>query len=136
MPAVTFDGTVAERTIHLRYFGIHFNIMLTYRKHVETTTLRCKKGLSVLVAIAAKVIEPNHLFLLYQNVVLSVTDNNGTNKSVKAGQSAEQVILGTTKDTIIETMRFMLDLPPMQTRQSRTGQSIFQCRQKSTQPTP
>ena len=28
-----------------------------------------------------------------------------------------QVILGTTKDTPIETMRFMLDLPPMQTRQ-------------------
>ena len=50
MPAVTFDGTVAERTIHLRYL----NIMLTYRKHVETTTLRCKKGLSVLMASAAK----------------------------------------------------------------------------------
>ena len=74
MPAVTFDGTVAERTIHLRYLGIHFNIMLTYRKHVETTPLWCKKGLSVLMAIAAKVLEPSHLFLLYQNVVLSVTD--------------------------------------------------------------
>ena len=30
---------------------------------------------------------------------------------------AMRVILGTTKDTAIETMRFMLDLPPMQTRQ-------------------
>ena len=30
---------------------------------------------------------------------------------------AKRVILGTTKDTPIETMRFMLDLPPMQTRQ-------------------
>ena len=28
-----------------------------------------------------------------------------------------RVILGTTKDTPIETMQFMLDLPPMQTRQ-------------------
>ena len=28
-----------------------------------------------------------------------------------------RVILGTTKDTPIETMKFMLDLPPMQTRQ-------------------
>ena len=30
---------------------------------------------------------------------------------------AMRVILGTTKDTPIETMRFMLDLPPLQTRQ-------------------
>ena len=47
--------------------------------------------------------------------------NNGTDKSAKAGQSAEQgnagFILGTTKNTPIETMRFMLDLPPTQTRQ-------------------
>ena len=48
--------------------------MPTYRKHVETTALRCKKGLSVLMAIAAKGIEPSLLFLLYQNLVLIVTD--------------------------------------------------------------
>ena len=30
---------------------------------------------------------------------------------------AMPVILGTTKDTPTETMRFMLDLPPVQTRQ-------------------
>ena len=30
---------------------------------------------------------------------------------------AMRVILGTTKDTSIETTRFNLDLPPMQTRQ-------------------
>ena len=30
---------------------------------------------------------------------------------------AMRVILGTTKDTPITTMRFMLDLPPVQTRQ-------------------
>ena len=29
-----------------------------------------------------------------------------------------RVILGTTKDTTTETMRFMLDLPPMQTREN------------------
>ena len=29
----------------------------------------------------------------------------------------QNIILGTTKDTPIETMRFMLDLPPTQTRQ-------------------
>ena len=48
--------------------------MLTYRQHVETTALKCKKGLSVLKAMAAKGIEQRHLFLMYQNVVLSVID--------------------------------------------------------------
>ena len=48
--------------------------MLTCRKHVETTALKRKKGLSVLKAMAAKGIEQRHLFLPYQSVVLSVTD--------------------------------------------------------------
>ena len=74
MPAVTLDRAVAERTSHLRYLVIHFGRMLTYRKHVETTALKCKRGLSVLKAVAAKGIEQRHLFLLYQSVVLSVTD--------------------------------------------------------------
>ena len=120
MPAVTFDGAVVERTSHLRCLGIHFGRMLTYSKHVETTALKCKKGLSVLKAMAAK--GRTHLFLQYQGVVLSVTDYRlglttmaQTNllKLDRGQNEALRVILGTTK----ETTRFMLDLPPMQTRQ-------------------
>ena len=100
--------------------------MLTYRQHVETTALKCKKGLSVLKAMAAKGIEQCHLFLLYQSVVLNVTDYGlglttmaRTNllKLDRVQNEAMRVILGTTKDTHIGTRRFMLDLPPMQTRQ-------------------
>ena len=69
MPEVTFDGAVVERTTHLRYLG-----MLTYRKQVQTTALNCRKGLLVLKAMAANNIEQCDLFLLYQNVVLSVID--------------------------------------------------------------
>ena len=43
-------------------------------KHVETTTLKCKKGLSVLKAMAAKDTEQRYFFLLYQSVVLDVID--------------------------------------------------------------
>ena len=57
MPAVAFVVAVVERTSHLRYLGIHFDRMLTYRKHVETIALKRKKGLSVLEAMAAKDIE-------------------------------------------------------------------------------
>ena len=45
-----------------------------YRKHVETTALTCKKGLSVLATMTEKGIEQRRLFLLYQSVVISVTD--------------------------------------------------------------
>ena len=38
-------------------------------------------------------------------------------KLIRVRNEAVPVILGTAKDTSIETMRFMLDLPPMQTRQ-------------------
>ena len=51
------DGAVIERTSQLRYLGIHFDRLLTYRKHVETTAPKRKKGLSVLEAMAAKGIE-------------------------------------------------------------------------------
>ena len=54
MPAVTFNGPVVERTSHLKYLGIHFDRMLTYRKHVETTPMKHMKGLSVLKSMAVK----------------------------------------------------------------------------------
>ena len=122
MPAVTFDGAVVEQTSHLRYLGIQSDRMLTYRKHVETTALKCKKGLSVLKAMVAKGIEQCHLFLLYQSVVLSVINYRlglTTNllKLDRVQNEVMRVILRTTKDTPTETVRFMLDLPPVQTRQ-------------------
>ena len=68
MPAVSFNGEAIERTNSLRYLGIHFDRMLTYKTQVESTKLRCKKGLSALKAMASKGIEQRHLFLLYQSV--------------------------------------------------------------------
>ena len=124
MPAVSLDVAVVERTSHLRYLGIHFERILTYRKHVEATALKCKKGQSVFKAMVAKGIEHRHFFLLYQSVALSVVDyglglttmaqTNLLNLD-KVQNQAMRVVLGTTKDTPTETMGFMLDLPPMQT---------------------
>jgi len=66
MPAVSLDVAVIERTSRLRYLGIHFDRILTYRKHMKATALKCKKGQSVLKAMVAKGIEHRHSFLLYQ----------------------------------------------------------------------
>ena len=116
---------MVERTSHQRYLiGIPFDRVLTYREHVETTAPKRNKGLSVLKVMAAKGIEPRHLFLPYQSVVLSVIDyglgpttvarTNPLNLD-RVQSEAMRVILGTTKDTPTEITRFMLDLPSMQT---------------------
>ena len=72
--AVSFNGEVIERTNSLRYHGIHFDRMLTYKAQVESTNGRCKKGLSALKAMASKGIEPRPLFLMYQSMMLNVFD--------------------------------------------------------------
>ena len=50
---------------------------------------------------------------------LSLTTMAQTNllKLDRVRNEAMRVILGTTKDTPTDTMRFLLDLPPVQTRQ-------------------
>ena len=74
--------------------------------------------------MAAKGIEQRNLFLLYQSVILSVIDYDlglttmsqfNLLKLDGVQNEAMRIILGTTKDTI-ETMRYVLDLPSMETR--------------------
>ena len=100
--------------------------MLTFSQPVETTALKCKKGVSVVKAMAAKGIEQRHLFLLSQNVVLRVIDNGlgltttaqkNLPKQDRVQNDTLQVKLGTAKDTPTETMSLMLDLPPKETTQ-------------------
>ena len=75
--------------------------------------------------MASKGIEQRHLFLLYQSVILSIIDYGlglttlSQSNLLKLGRvlnEAMGVILGTTKDTPIETMCYLLDLPSMETR--------------------
>ena len=119
--------------------------MLTYRQHAETTALKCNKAPSVLKVVAVMGIKHHHLFLLYQSVVLSVTDYEldlttmaQTNllKLDSVQNKAMQVTLGTTKNTPTETVGFMPDLPPMQSKKCGACQNIQKCRRKSPQPTP
>ena len=125
MPAVSFNGEVIERTNSLRCLGIHFDRMFKYKTQVESTKLRYKKGLSASKTMASKGIEQNRVFLLYQSVILSVIDyglgfttpsQSNLLKLDRVQNEAMRVILGTTKDTPIETMRYLLDLPSMETR--------------------
>ena len=125
MPAVSFNGEVTKSTDNLRYLGIHFDTMLTYKTQVVSSKLRCKKGLSALNAMASKDIEQSHLFLLCDSVILSVIDyglgftalsQSNLLKLDRVQNEAMRVILGTTKDISIEAMRYLLDLLSMEAR--------------------
>ncbi|NQZ78185.1 MAG: endonuclease/exonuclease/phosphatase family protein, partial [Ekhidna sp.] len=122
---VFFNGTQIDQTDNLRYLGIGFDRMLTFRKHVENIVLKCKKSLSAMKAMAAKGIEQRLIFRLYQAVVVSVIEyglglttlsQTTILKLERIQNEAMRLILGTTKDTPIETMRYLLDLPSMQAR--------------------
>ena len=88
--------------------------MLTSKTQIKSAKLRYKKGLSVLKAMASKGIE-SHLFLLYQRdtqrLGLKTLSQSNLLKPDRVQNEAMRVILGTTKDTPIEAMRYLLDLP-------------------------
>ena len=73
MQAISFGEKFLKHTTGLRYLGIHFHGMPTYKSQVESTKHGCKKGLSALKAIAAKGIEQSSA-PVYQSVILSVID--------------------------------------------------------------
>ena len=140
MPAVSFNGEVTERMNILRYLGIHFDRMLTFKTQVESTKLRCKKGSTALKAMASKGIEQRHLFLLYQRVILNIVEyglglttlsQSNLPKLHRVQNEAMRVIPGTTKDTPTETMRYLLGL-----RSVETSQSVSQCDAESQESTP
>ena len=84
--------------------------MLTYKTRVESTKLRCNKGLSALKAMASKGIEQRrHLSLLQP----SVTDYG---LSLTTLAQSNLLKLDTVHKTLFETMHYLLDLPSMETR--------------------
>ena len=90
MSVVSFNGEAIEHTNSLRYLGIHFDIVITYKTQVESTKLGCKKGLSALKAMASQGIEQRHLFLLCQSHWLwSGSHNPVTVQPAEAGQGAK-----------------------------------------------
>ena len=130
---------VIERTNSLRYLGIHFDRVLTYKTQVESTKLRCKKGLSALKAMASKGIKQRHLFLLYQSVILSVTDyglgltalsKSNLLKLERVQNEAMRVILGTTKDTPLRPCTTYWTCHPWKQdiRWSKSKRILMRCR--------
>ena len=89
---------------------------------MQDTAKRTGSGETEHTCMASKGIEQRHLFLLYQSVILSVIDyglslttlsQSNLLKLDRVQNEGMRVILGTKKDTSIEAMRYLLDLPSM-----------------------
>jgi len=80
--------------------SIHIDRMLTYRKHVETTALKCKKGFSVRNSTSSYCIK---VWCSVIDYGLGLTTMAQTNllRLDKVQNEASRVILGTTKDTTL-----------------------------------
>ena len=137
-PAVSFNGEVIEHTNSFGYLGTYFNRMLTYKTQVKSTKHRCKK-------VTVRAGGQRHLVLMFQSVILSVITYGPRShipvtvqlKLHRAQNEATRVILGIPKDTLTETIRYLLNLPPYgNSTQDGVIQSISRNDVESLESTP
>ena len=138
MPAVTLIWWSCSQTSELSEIPCD-------RLRQYSDLLKCKESLPVSKVVVANGIEKHHLFLLYESVAVSGIDYGQgiiqmaqtiLLKLDRVQNEAIRVMLGTTKDTPTETIRFMTDLPPMQTRQKMEQvKTLYQCCSKFLQST-
>ena len=125
MPTVNIQGKTLSREHSLKYLGITFDRSLSFNLHITHVINRARKGLVAVKTMAAAKMPQHVLLILYKALVLSVIDYGLGLLTLSATQlqrlevlqnEGMRSILGCTRDTSTEAMRYVLDLPPMQDR--------------------
>ena len=125
MPTVSIQGKTLSREHSLKYLGITFDRSLSFNLHVTHTVNRARKGLVAVKTMAAAKMPQHILLVLFKSLVLSVIDYGLGLLTLSATQlqrldviqnESMRSILGCTRDTSAEAMRYRLDLPPMRDR--------------------
>ena len=125
MPTVNIQGKTLSREHSLKYLGITFDRSLSFNLHITHVINRARKGLVAVKTMAAAKMPQHILLILYKALVLSVIDYGLGLLTLSATQlqrlevlqnEGMRSILGCTRDTSTEAMRYVLDLPPMQDR--------------------
>ena len=73
-PPITCDYVIIDRKTELKYLGIVFDRSLSFNKHIDHVTVKAKRGICAVRAMAAAQIQQSFLFTMLQLVVLSVID--------------------------------------------------------------
>ena len=125
MPPVFIEGKELQRDKSLKYLGITFDRSLCGNLHISRTIVKARKGLVALKTMAAARMSQKILVTLYQALILSVINYGFGLLTLSADQlkrlesiqnEAMRTILGCTKDTSAEAMRYLLGFPTMAER--------------------
>ena len=125
MPVVYIDGKELKREQFLKYLGITFDRSLCGNEHITRTIVKARKGLVALKTMAIARMSQKILAMLYQTLVLSVVEYGFGLLTLSKSQlgrleviqnEAMRAILGCTKDTSAEAMRYILGFPTMAER--------------------
>ena len=125
MPAVYIEGKELKREQSLRYLGITFDRSLCGNEHISRVIVKARKGLVALKTVAVARMSQRILVILYQTLILSVIEYGFGLLTLSKTQlsrleviqnEAMRAILGCTRDTSAEAMRYLLDFPTMSER--------------------
>ena len=125
MPTVSIEGKELQREDTLKYLGITFDRSLCGSEHVSRTIVKARKGLVALKTMAGARMSQRILCVLFQTLILSVINYGFGLMSLSETQlkrleviqnEAMRAILGCTKDTSAEAMRYLLGFPTMAER--------------------
>ena len=130
MPAVYIEGKELKREQHLRYLGIIFDRSLCGSEHINRILGKARRALVALKTMAGARMSQRILVILFQTLVLSVIEYGfgiltlstaQLNRLESIQNEAMRAILGCTRDTSAEAMRYVLGFPTMAERH-RTAQ--------------
>ena len=125
MPPVYIEGKELQRECNMKYLGITFDRTLCGNDHISRIIVKARKGLVALKTMAAARMSQKILVILYQTLVLSVINYGFGLLTLSAAQldrleviqnESMRAILGCTKDTSAEAMRYLLGFPTMAER--------------------
>ena len=120
MPRISIGGKELRREHTLKYLGITFDRSLSGKDHITRTISRARKGLTALKVMARAKMSQRILVILYQTLVLSVVEYGLGLLTLSKAQlqrleviqnEGMRAILGCTRDTSAEAMRYLLDFP-------------------------
>ena len=123
MPTVTIEGKQIERVSNLRYLGVTFDRCMCGKEHISRILVKARKGLIALKTMAAARMTQRTLIILYWALILKSVFKYGLGlltlsdtqlKRLEVIQNeAMRTILGCTRDTSAEAMRYILGFPTM-----------------------
>ena len=125
MPVVEISGTVIQREPTLRYLGVIFDRSLSGKDHITRVVAKARKGLTAVKMLTYAKMPQRVLVILFQTLVISVVEyglglltlsDTQLNRLETIQNEGMRTILGCTKDTSAEAMRFLLDFPTMRER--------------------